>query len=354
MTIESLLASISSGPTNPHSSSGTNAGAGAADAAAPDDKVAKLLADSDQQLDKLINELHRRVATEGGGGIGPGIGAAGSSGADSLLAAAADAIPSTSLVPEPGFVVKTQNLETVGDWPVGLKVFINVCHSPHVPAPPLATDDEIRAALNAEDHAAYKVPLSLSSPKADRDKSGKTCLVFDACVHTGPLEKAKADFDFKLFLIILALEWVEEKHKLKLSREFTLPKLKAKGRLSKHIIRRAKRPIIAEVAPSSLSLPTAAAKASSKASPPRSLPQPEYDIICEPPAGPPEYIVVRVRLPDLKTMGTATLDVEARRLLLEVPDAYSLDAPLPAVIDTREGGAQFDRATRVLTVTLKC
>ncbi|KAJ3170169.1 PIH1 domain-containing protein 1 [Geranomyces variabilis] len=351
MTIESLLASISSSPTNQHSING--AGGGATDAAAPDDdEVAKLLADNDQQLDKLINELHRRVATEGGGGLGSGLGAAGAGGADALLAAA-DAIPSTSLVPEPGFVVKTQNLETVGDWPVGLKVFINVCHSPHVPAPPLATDDEIRAALNAEDHAAYKVPLSLSSPKADRDKSGKTCLVFDACVHTGPLEKAMADFDFKLFLIILSLEWVEEKHKLKLSREFSLPKLKAKGRLSKHIIRRAKRPIIAEVASSSGS-PTAATKTSSKPFPPRSLPQPEYDIICEPPTGPPEYIVVRVRLPDLKTLGTATLDVEARRLILEIPDAYSLDATLPAAIDTREGGAQFDRATRVLTVTLKC
>ncbi|KAJ3147116.1 PIH1 domain-containing protein 1 [Geranomyces michiganensis] len=336
MTIESLLASISSTSTGSQSAAG--------DAPAPDDEVEKLLADNDQQLGKLISELHRRVAAEGG-----------SVGADGTeLLPPADAFPSTSLVPEPGFVVKTHNLETVGDWPVGLKVFINVCQSPHVPSPPLATDEEIRAALNAEDNAAYKVPLSLSSPKADRDKSGKMCLVFDACVHTGPLEKAMADFDYKLFLIILSLEWVEEKHKLKLSRDFSLPKLKAKGRLSKHVIRRPKRPIIAEVAPSAKP-PTASVKPISKSSPTsRLLPQPEYEIICEPPTGPPEYVIVRVQLPDMKSLSAATLDVEARRLLLEVPDAYSLDAPLPAAIDTREGGAQFDRVSRVLTVTLKC
>ncbi|KAI8904634.1 PIH1 family [Powellomyces hirtus] len=304
--------------------------------------MSAFLAENDQQLGQLVTELQQRIAKEGGNPNDP---------------LSPDAIPSTEIIPEPGFVVKTQNRKKVENWPVGLKVFINVCHSPNVPAPPLATNDEIRKALNAEDNAAYKVPLSLSSPKPDRDKSGKMCLVFDACVHTDPLNKSLVDFDFKLFLIELSLEWVEEKYKLELSREFTLPKLQAKGRLSRHIIRRSKRPIIAEVPKTPVTkTPTSATTKKPmivEELTPR-LAQPKYEVICEPSTGPPEYIIVQIQLPDVKSTHNATLDIEEKKLLLTVPNRYQLDAPLPAAIDTREGGAQFDRQSKVLTVTLKC
>ncbi|KND03214.1 uncharacterized protein SPPG_02270 [Spizellomyces punctatus DAOM BR117] len=336
MTLESLLASLTAKEEQPISKSSAKSG----------DDVSAFLAENDAELKKLMEEFNRRVAAAEGGS-----------------SAYQPEVPSTEIVPEPGFVIKTHNQTQVGDWPAGLKVFINICHSPHVPAPPLASDEEIRRAINAEDNAAYKVPLSLSSPKADRDKTGKTCLVFDACVNTDPLNKALMDMDFKLFLIELSLEWVEEKHKLDLSREFTIPKLRSKGPLSKHIIRRTKRPVIAEVDPNQKSTPKPKATPSASITPIsttiksnklQKLPQPVYTIVKEPPEGETEYLVVEVSLPDIKTTKTASLDIEERQLILSIPDRYYLEAPLPSAIDTREGGAQFDRGRQVLTVTLKC
>ena len=55
-------------------------------------------------------------------------------------------------------------------------------------------------------------------PRTDSDKSGSSCIVFDACIHEDPMEKSIEDVDFKYFLITLALEWVEAKHNLSLSR----------------------------------------------------------------------------------------------------------------------------------------
>jgi hypothetical protein len=48
--------------------------------------------------------------------------------------------------------------------------------------------------------------------------ANRACLVLDACVHTDVLTKGEAHWEFKLFLIELAIEWVEQKHQLLLSR----------------------------------------------------------------------------------------------------------------------------------------
>jgi len=150
-------------------------------------------------------------------------------------------VPSHKIVPEAGFVIKTYLVKSTSSYPSGFKVFINVTHSAEIPAPPLCTDEEIRKALEAEDGAAYKVPMSLAPMSEGEDKGGKPCLVFDTCIHSDPYYKTMENGDFKLFIIELAMEWVEEKNKMALSREFTLPKLKHKGPTVEHIIRREKR-----------------------------------------------------------------------------------------------------------------
>jgi hypothetical protein len=52
------------------------------------------------------------------------------------------------------------------------------------------------------------------------------------------------------------------------------------------------------------------------------------------------------------TLLNAALDIEKRRVIFTCPGFYSMDLNLPVDIDTLEGGAQFDRRTKVLTVTL--
>jgi len=46
----------------------------------------------------------------------------------------------------------------------------------------------------------------------------KAYLVVDACIHTDPYKRTKKDFDYKLYIMELAMEWVEEKCRVELSR----------------------------------------------------------------------------------------------------------------------------------------
>jgi hypothetical protein len=74
--------------------------------------------------------------------------------------------------PEPGFVLKTR-------LPDGKKVFINICHSLHVPKAPLITDEELELLIASTTKAnpemeklssKFKVPMSISEIKYDKDK----------------------------------------------------------------------------------------------------------------------------------------------------------------------------------------
>lgn len=40
----------------------------------------------------------------------------------------------------------------------------------------------------------------------------------DACVHTDAYKRTEKDFDYKLYIMELAMEWVEEKCQIELSR----------------------------------------------------------------------------------------------------------------------------------------
>ncbi|ORX58615.1 PIH1-domain-containing protein [Piromyces finnis] len=248
--------------------------------------------------------------------------------------------------PEPGFVIKTHNLKDVEGFTEGLKIFINICHSGKVPPPPIATDEEIRKAVEAEDNTKYKVPLSLSVPRTDLDKAGKTCIVFDACVNTNPIIKATKDFDYKLFLIELAIEWVEEKYKLKLSREFTLPKMRAKGKLVKHFIRRPERPSISEI--DNVISDTTNIKKKSK----KTLPKPDYEIRKEPKGENATHIIIDIKLKDVENMKESSVDIEKDKIIFKTKDKYLLELKLPILIDTEEGTAQFNRETHILTIKL--
>jgi PIH1 N-terminal domain len=153
---------------------------------------------NDPELDKMIQEFAVKMAQTG-------------------APAQADR-QGHSVLPLPGYVVKTKLEEAYEDYPAGMKVFINICHSPEIPAPPLCSKAEIQKAIKADDTTTYRVPLSLSPCRTDMDKSKKMCLVFDSCINSTPFEQAMEDDDFQLFIMELAVEWVEEKHHLKLSR----------------------------------------------------------------------------------------------------------------------------------------
>jgi hypothetical protein len=119
----------------------------------------------------------------------------------------------TPVIPTAGFVIKSRLLETKDEWKKDMKVFINICYSPQIPgrsqvlmvAPPLVSREEIIKAIQNDDSSKYKVPLSLSKPRSDVAKDAGVCLVFDACINSRPFSQTLEEYDFKVFIIELAL-----------------------------------------------------------------------------------------------------------------------------------------------------
>ncbi|KAG2171593.1 hypothetical protein INT43_008319 [Umbelopsis isabellina] len=139
--------------------------------------------------------------------------------------------------PEAGFVCKTKTTTACKEWPIGSKVFINICYAAQVPEPnPAATEADIQKALQGDATATYQVPMSLGAPRRDHDRAGHACMVVDACVHTKPFVRAEGDLDYRLYIIELAIELIEDREKVELSREFTMPNLRSKGTIPKRML----------------------------------------------------------------------------------------------------------------------
>lgn len=293
-----------------------------------------------------------------------------------------DETGATEIEPTAGFVIKTRLLKAAKKLDSGAKVFVNLTHSANIPAPPPATDEEIRAALRSENPANYKVPLSLASFRKDTDKSGSPCLVIDACVHSSVYTRAKKDLEFREFLVSLALQWIEEKEKTSLDLEnYSFPKMQSKGNIAKHLIKRPKRPAIVEIGRPQ-SKESGGTKNQAKGGKSLKelyshLPTPEHQIMLEPPGPKPEYVVVTIELPSLvslspitsaaehfngakqgtrvrgKGVNNTTLRLTASALDLAVPEHYYLHIKSPFLFKKIDAGvAEFDRAKRRLTVTL--
>ncbi|KAJ3073221.1 PIH1 domain-containing protein 1 [Podochytrium sp. JEL0797] len=273
--------------------------------------------------------------------------------------------------PKPGIVVKTHLTERKEDYPQGMKVFINLCHSGDIPPPPTMDYEEVARAMQEGDNVSFKVPLSLSSPKIDKDKAGKLCLVFDAACNTTPFEHCQKNAHFHAFMVTLCCEWIESKHDLFLSRDISFPKLKSKGEISVHTIRKQAKSIISEMpkaggasvsekgtpAVGSMKAPLTAAKPSLAF--PKAV-SPHHEVFVEPQVGQPEFFVIRVQLRQLTTIkNTVDLYVEPKKLILtpigKTCEMYKgLEIPLSGDVVVDEVGAQFDLSTRALTVTLVC
>ncbi|KAJ3203452.1 PIH1 domain-containing protein 1 [Dinochytrium kinnereticum] len=294
------------------------------------------------------------------------------------------------IVPDPGFVFKTRLAEATGNWKKGMKVFVNVCHHEVIPPPPDASLEEISQAAAEGNHAAFKMPLSLAGPTVDKDK-GALCLVFEACISPTSVAKAQQDQAFITWVAMLCFEWLEEKHKILLEREYTLPKMKAKGKLSTHVIRKSVKPKITEmlkkspetkitsikVAPtasfaspvvSRVDAPSLSKQATSKPESSELRPQikgnniPQYSVELRPISKPRE-VIVTVKLNDVPSPSQAALlQIESAKLFL-LPnnsasttspypyDPLEIDIPISLDVDG-DVDASFDRSTRTLTVVI--
>ncbi|KAJ0401890.1 hypothetical protein ATCC90586_009012 [Pythium insidiosum] len=157
---------------------------------------------------------------------------------------------------EPGFVMKTTDMGRKS------KVFVNVCQSDAIQT----FSQRKQLDENGEEQEGIHVPLSLGPPHEVTDKSGASAIAFDVAVNTQVIADCQKDTtgSFRNFVCELAIEYIDQKHKVKLDARYKLPKMKYAGELPppRHYIRKTQKPIIEEV-----QKPSTAIKPSTKSTP---------------------------------------------------------------------------------------
>ncbi|XP_045196240.2 PIH1 domain-containing protein 1-like isoform X2 [Mercenaria mercenaria] len=294
-----------------------------------------------EDKDALFNQLLMNAAAED-----PSI----------LSALNKQAIPTTQVRPVPGFCLKTKTDKNE-------KVFVNICMADNVPAPKDISDEELIKLLESDDPTGYRVPMSIGEPHAEIDKSGQGCTAYDVVVSPAFMEKMKTSELFKTFFLTVMMEGLENKYEMLLSREWVILKNRRfVGTLQEQSVRTQSKPVIMEMDQSTS--PSAGSQSQSQKSLIQEVSssqeemksrgkEPDYRIVQEPAEGHPDFLVAEINLPQVKVSSSINLDLGEDRILVQTrSNIYYLDIYLPFYIVQTECGAQFNRKTRILTITM--
>jgi len=279
------------------------------------------------------------------------------------------------LNPIAGFVVKTKRLSN------SMKVFINICTSFELQEH--TSNNEKR---NGVVGTHYHIPHSITPMREDLDKDGKSCHVYDACFHPNTYQKANENASFRKLLIDTTFDALENQLKEFLDRKnLKFPKLKYKGTPQPSIIRNGgvtQKDTTSYEAPrySDVMQPNGNTTSGSEDHEHNNVSM-EKEIIINGTAkvtpkheiihrgyfdmqsftnnssvgningGKPKELVIKIQLAKVSSASELDLDIFEKQLLLKSAD-YHLDVPLPYSINEDKGKAQFDKASKTLTVTL--
>ncbi|CAL1544707.1 unnamed protein product [Lymnaea stagnalis] len=265
-------------------------------------------------------------------------------------------IPTVSIKPKAGMCMKTRTES-------GDKVFINICHSENVPEPKDLTDDELLKVLESEDPTQFRIPMSIGEPHAEIDKSGSGCTVYDVVIHPNFLKKIEKSELFKTFFLTIMCEGVESKYDILLKRDWIfLKNRKSIGKLIEQTIRTKPTPLILDMdntvgdqlpmrQPEKRNLIEEVHQQEEELN--KKAPEPSFTIVQEPLEGYPDFLVAEISLSNIKTAQSLTLNIGEDRLVLTTRShTYYLDIFLPYYLLRDECGAQFNRASKILTVTM--
>lgn len=144
------------------------------------------------------------------------------------------------LTPKPGFCIKTTFEKPPGDGyslspqKPAPKLFVNFGWDSNVPQPPIATEQEIKDAMEAK--GDWFVPVLISDLRETADKAGKPSVVVDAVFHSSLKERSGIDSEFKMFLIQLAFQHIEQQFGCMLSPSIATPNIVSKGKLDSRTV----------------------------------------------------------------------------------------------------------------------
>ncbi|XP_072348394.1 PIH1 domain-containing protein 1-like [Scyliorhinus torazame] len=252
---------------------------------------------------------------------------------------------SKQIRPQPGFCVKTKMKN-------GEKVFINVCKADQIPPPPDLSEEGLVTLLESDDPSEYRIPMSLGEPHAEIDNSSNGCTAYDIVINSKFYNKIQNNKLFMEFFVTIGFEGLENKYNLELSREWRMLKnRKFLGSITEQNIRTKSKPVIQELESSTSSPETGSNPLISEVE--STCVEPEYTIVAEPADEHPSFLVAEISLPKVDSAGSLLLDLGEDRIVLWArPDLYHLDIYIPYNIVQEESGSQFNRKSRVLTVTM--
>ncbi|XP_020387762.1 PIH1 domain-containing protein 1 [Rhincodon typus] len=252
---------------------------------------------------------------------------------------------SKQIRPQPGFCVKTK-------MKTNEKVFINVCKSDQIPPPPDLSEEGLVSLLESDDPSGYRIPMSLGEPHAEIDNSGNGCTAYDIVINSKFYNKIQNNKLFMEFFLTIGFEGLENKYNLELSREWRMLKnRKFLGSITEQNIRTKSKPVIQELESSTSSPGTCNKPLLSEIE--STCVEPEYTIVAEPADEHPSFLVAEISLPKVDSAGSLLLDLGEDRIVLWArPDLYHLDIYIPYNIVQEKSGSQFNRKTRVLTITM--
>ncbi|XP_022658115.1 PIH1 domain-containing protein 1-like [Varroa jacobsoni] len=236
------------------------------------------------------------------------------------------------------------------------KAFINLCHTEEIPSPKELSEGELARILESDNFTAYRVPLSLGLPHDEQDKSGKPSMAYDVIINSKFFCKVAESELFRTFVILLAVQGVEDKYNIQLSREnyVILQNKKYWGTMPEHYIQNrgtAKPgPLIDEI--ETMPPPNSSLAKYSLASTAANVDPRVRLSRVQKPGRTAEHLVAEIKLADLHSVKDISLDLAKDRILLQksASGEVELDLYLPLQLNVESARAQFDYKTRALRI----
>lgn len=254
--------------------------------------------------------------------------------------------------PTPAFCVKFKSKDT------GDKTFINFCTCSEIPPPKeTKTEAQLAEVLESADPGQFKVPISLSDLREEKDKLGVSCSVYDCVINSQFYEATvKGSEIFQTFLVLIALDAIESKSEAHVDRtNWTLLKNKKSfGELAVQRIRKKPMPIIEEIHVEPIT--ELAADCSTIPIPKgmRGLPEPRLEVEKLVKCG-KETIRATTQLHAVKSASEVQLDVGDNSLILLVPKKFFLNVSFPGQkINRQSVQAEFNDNSSELIIEFDC
>jgi len=199
--------------------------------------------------------------------------------------------------------------------------------------------------------------MSLGEAHKELDNSGKSCTAYDVVINSEFYEIILSRDVMRGFLLTVTMEGLEAKYNISLDRNWSVLKnRKFLGSLPEQNIRTVSKPWIMEMNEDYIqSSEDSAVSTRHKggAEDKKGGTEPPYTLIQEPAEGHPEYIIAQIHLPLIKAATSLVLDVGEDRILLSTrSNVYLLDIYLPFNLLQADCVAQFNRTSKILTITM--